>query len=51
MIVNALLRVIQRAQLKLAGHKQVKLHVDGKWYTVTDAIDAVDNFVLTVTKD
>lgn len=51
MIVNRVLAALQRMQLHAEGHKEVKVFVDGVWYTVQAVTAGQDNAVLTLKKD
>ena len=51
MIVNRVLAALQRMQLHREGHKEVKVVIDGNWYTVQAVTAGPDNAVLTLKKD
>ena len=51
MIVNRVLAALQRMQLHGEGHKEIKVVIDGKWYTVQAVTAGPDNAVLTLKKD
>ena len=51
MIINRVLAAFQHMQLHGDGHKEVKVFVEGNWYTVQAVTAGPDNAVLTLKKD